>query len=141
STLRKAGPERAIARLAASRQWDDKAAARNNGREPRKASARAVACTHSFERRTTSMVTLLFRVSVALGLAGMALGIAMGIRQDFALAAAHAHLNLLGFVALFLAALYYRVVPAAAAIPLARTQAVVAVAGAIVFPSGIAGVM
>jgi hypothetical protein len=87
------------------------------------------------------MVTLLFRVSVVLGLAGMALGITMGIRQDFALAAAHAHLNLLGFVALFLAALYYRVVPAAAAAPLARTQAVVAVAGAIVFPAGIACVV
>src|ERR1041385_9014310 len=84
------------------------------------------------------MVTLLFRISVTLGLAGMALGIVMGIRQDFALAAAHAHLNLLGFVALFLSALYYRAVPAAAANPLARTQAVVAVAGAIVFPTGIA---
>ena len=84
------------------------------------------------------MVTSLFRISVTLGLAGMALGIVMGIRQDFALAAAHAHLNLLGFVALFLSALYYRAVPAAAANPLARTQAVVAVAGAIVFPTGIA---
>ena len=84
------------------------------------------------------MVTLLFRISVAFGLVGMALGIAMGIRQDFALAAAHAHLNLLGFVALFLSALYYRVVPAAAANPLARTHAAVAVAGAVVFPAGIA---
>src|ERR1043165_7430517 len=87
------------------------------------------------------MVTLLFRISVAFGLVGMTLGIAMGIRQDFALAAAHAHLNLLGFVALFLAALYYRVVPAAAAGARARVHAVLAVAGAIVFPAGIACVV
>jgi hypothetical protein len=52
------------------------------------------------------MVNALFRVSVALALVGMALGIVMGIRQEFLLAPAHAHLNLLGFVTLFLAALY-----------------------------------
>jgi hypothetical protein len=65
----------------------------------------------------------------------------MGIRQDFALMPAHAHLNLLGFVTLFLSALYYRVVPGAAASRLARYQAVVSVAGAVVFPIGIACVL
>jgi hypothetical protein len=63
------------------------------------------------------MVNALFRVSVALALVGMALGIVMGIRQEFLLAPAHAHLNLLGFVTLFLAALYYSVVPQAASQP------------------------
>jgi hypothetical protein len=87
------------------------------------------------------MVNVLFRVSVTLGLIGMALGIAMGIRQEFSLAPAHAHLNLLGFVALFLAALYYRVVPQAAATMLAKVHAVTAIVGAIVFPIGIAGVL
>jgi len=87
------------------------------------------------------MVSSLFRVSVTLGLVGMALGIVMGIRQDFTLAPAHAHLNLLGFVALFLAALYYRVVPEATQSRLARVHAVVAIAGALLFPIGIASVL
>jgi hypothetical protein len=60
------------------------------------------------------MIKSLFRLSVTIGLTGMALGIFMGIRQDFVLAPAHAHLNLVGFVTLFLSALYYRVFPQAA---------------------------
>jgi len=87
------------------------------------------------------MVSWLFRVSVLLGLFGMALGIVMGIRQDFSLAPAHAHLNLLGFVALFLAGLYYRVVPEAAASILAKVHAVAAIVGALLFPVGIASVL
>jgi len=87
------------------------------------------------------MVSWLFRVSVLLGLFGMALGIVMGIRQDFSLAPAHAHLNLLGFVALFLAGLYYRAVPEAAASILAKVHAVAAIVGALLFPAGIATVL
>jgi hypothetical protein len=87
------------------------------------------------------MTKTLFRVSVSLGLFGMAFGIVMGIRQDFVLMPAHAHLNLLGFVTMFLSALYYRVVPEAAASGLARYQAIVSVAGAVVFPIGIACVL
>jgi xanthine/uracil permease len=84
------------------------------------------------------MISAMFRVSALLGLVGMGLGIAMGIRQDFALAPAHAHLNLLGFVALFLSALYYRAVPEAGASSLAKVQGLMAMAGAILFPVGIA---
>jgi hypothetical protein len=83
------------------------------------------------------MVTVLFRVSVVLGLIGMGLGISMGIRQDFALVPAHAHLNLLGFVTLFLSALYYRTVPEAGASLVAKVQAATAIVGAIIFPIGI----
>src|SRR5215471_6381932 len=43
----------------------------------------------------------LLRVSVVIILAGMVMGMAMGMAQDFRLMPAHAHLNLLGFVALF----------------------------------------
>jgi hypothetical protein len=68
------------------------------------------------------MIKSLFRISVSLGLIGIVLGIVMGVRQDFALMPAHAHLNLLGFVTLFLSALYYRVVPEAAASGLGRRQ-------------------
>jgi uncharacterized membrane protein len=87
------------------------------------------------------MTKSLFRISVSFGLVGIILGIVMGIREDFVLMPAHAHLNLLGFVILFLSALYYRVVPEAAASGLARYQAIVSVAGAVVFPIGIACVL
>ena len=87
------------------------------------------------------MIKSLFRISVSVGLIGMAFGIFMGIRQDFALAPAHAHLNLLGFVTMFLSALYYRAFPNAAASRLAPYQAVVSAVGAILFPVGIACVL
>ena len=87
------------------------------------------------------MIKSLFRISVSLGLIGIVLGIVMGIRQDFVLMPAHAHLNLLGFVTMFLSALYYRVAPEAAASGLARYQAIVSVAGGVVFPIGIACVL
>ena len=87
------------------------------------------------------MTKSLFRISVSIALLGMAFGIFMGIKQDFALAPAHAHLNLLGFVTMFLSALYYRVHPMAAASRLAHYQAVISVVGAILFPAGIAGVL
>jgi uncharacterized membrane protein len=97
---------------------------------------------HSQENQKDKiMIKSLFRISVSLGVIGIVLGIVMGIRQDFALMPAHAHLNLLGFVTMFLSALYYRVVPEAAASRLARYQAIVSVAGAVVFPIGIACVL
>ena len=86
------------------------------------------------------MIKLLFRTSVCLGLSGMILGIVMGISQDFTLMPVHAHLNLLGFVTMFLSALYYRVVPEAAIDPLARYHAGVSSLGAVLFPLGIAAV-
>jgi hypothetical protein len=67
--------------------------------------------------------SLLLRVSTVLLLCGLVIGIVMGMREDFTLAPAHAHLNLTGFVLMFLVGLYYRIVPAAAAGPLAIIQA------------------
>ena len=49
-----------------------------------------------------------FFVAGIAGLAGMGLGMSMGIRQDFSLAPVHAHLNLLGWVTLCLYGLYHR---------------------------------
>jgi hypothetical protein len=83
------------------------------------------------------MINWLFRISVSIGLAGMVLGMAMGITQNFLLAPAHAHFLLLGYVAMFLSALYYRTVPEAAASPLAPVQAVISVVGTFLFPLGI----
>lgn len=49
-----------------------------------------------------------FVVAGLAGLLGMVLGITMGISQDFTLAPAHAHLNLLGWVTLAIYGLYHR---------------------------------
>src|SRR5665213_2311845 len=71
----------------------------------------------------------------------MLAGIVMGIEQDFALAPAHAHLNLIGGVLLFLFRLYYRLVPAAGTMRLAQVQGWLHIVGAIVFPAGVAAVV
>lgn len=84
--------------------------------------------------------SLLLRVSIVLLLLGLVIGIAMGVKQDFTFAPAHAHLNLVGGVLMFLAGLYYRLVPQAAADALAKIQASLHIAGAIIFPLGIAAV-
>jgi hypothetical protein len=82
--------------------------------------------------------SLMMRVSVVILLAGMLAGIAMGIEENFALASAHAHLNLIGGVLLFLFGLYYRLVPAAGTMPLAKVQGWLHIVGSIVFPAGVA---
>ncbi len=84
---------------------------------------------------------ILLRTSVLTLIVGMILGIVMGIRQDFALAPVHAHLNLVGFVMTFAAGLYYRLVPAAGESWLASLQATLQVLGSVTFPFGIAAVL
>lgn len=69
----------------------------------------------------------------------MIAGIAMGIQQNFVLAPAHAHLNLVGGVLLFLFGLYYRMDdPAAGRTTLARIQGWLHIFGGILLPAGIA---
>ena len=53
---------------------------------------------------------------------GMCGGILMGAKQDFTLAPAHAHLNLIGWVSLALMGFYYNANPAKAAGRLALIQ-------------------
>lgn len=83
------------------------------------------------------IASLLLRFGVATFVVGLCIGIAMGIAHDFTLAAAHAHLNLVGFVVPFVAGLYYRAVPAAGTGTLATVQAWLAVIGGVTFPLGI----
>jgi hypothetical protein len=85
--------------------------------------------------------SLLLRVSTILLLCGLVFGITMGVKQDFTLAPAHAHLNLVGFVLMFIAGLYYRVVPKAELGLLPKIQAGLHILGALVFPLGIALVL
>ena len=56
--------------------------------------------------------SLSFRLAVLFVIAGMAMGIGMAMTQDHALMPAHAHLNLLGWVSLFLFGIYYERRPA-----------------------------
>jgi hypothetical protein len=77
-------------------------------------------------------------VSVVILLVGMLAGVAMGMQEDFALQPAHAHLNLVGGVLLFLFGLYYRLIPAAGASRLAKIQGWLHIVGGILFPIGVA---
>jgi hypothetical protein len=85
--------------------------------------------------------SLMMCVSVVVLLIGMLAGIAMGITQNFVLAPAHTHLNLVGGVLLFLFGLYYRLVPAAGMTALAKVQGWLHIAGGILFPVGVAIVL
>jgi len=78
-------------------------------------------------------------VAALAALCGMALGISMAVRQDFSLAPAHAHLNLLGWVSMALYGLYYR--SARVVRPwLAWTQAAAGTTGFVAMSGGL-GVM
>jgi hypothetical protein len=85
--------------------------------------------------------SLMMCLGVVVLLIGMLAGIAMGMEQNFVLAPAHAHLNLIGGVLLFLFGLYYRLVPAAGTSALAKVQGWLHMTGAILFPAGIAVVL
>ena len=77
-------------------------------------------------------------ISLICVLAGMSLGIWMGMHQDFTLAPAHAHINLAGWVTLCLYGLVHRAFPALATAKLAPIQAFLAIVGGIALPIGIA---
>src|SRR4030081_1161791 len=85
--------------------------------------------------------SLMMCMSVVILLVGMLAGIVIGIQQNFVLAPAHAHLNLIGGVLLFLFGLYYRLVPAVGPSALAKVQGWLHMIGAIVFPVGVAVVL
>jgi hypothetical protein len=85
--------------------------------------------------------SLMMCLSAVVLLVGMLAGITMGIQQNFMLAPAHAHLNLIGGVLLFLFGLYYRLVPAAGTSTLAKVQGWLHMIGAVLFPAGVAVVL
>jgi hypothetical protein len=81
--------------------------------------------------------TLCFRAAMLLLLCGMAWGLQMAISGDHSAFPAHAHLNLLGFVALFLFGIFYRLNPAVEANRLAIPQVWIWVVGTIVMAIGV----
>ena len=82
-----------------------------------------------------------FIVAILFALAGMTLGIWMGITgpEVFNYAAVHAHINLAGWATLFLCGLWYRGAPAASSTGLAKAHFWIAVVGAILLVIGIVG--
>jgi hypothetical protein len=65
-------------------------------------------------------------------------GLAMAISEDHTTLSAHAHLNLLGWVSLFLFGLFYRLHPALDAARIARLQVMIWTAGTVVMAIGVA---
>ena len=80
---------------------------------------------------------LCFRAAVLLALAGMLWGIVMGISENHSTMPAHAHLNLLGWVSLFLFGIYYHLHPAIDRSGLASLQVWVWIAGTIIMTIGV----
>ncbi len=87
-----------------------------------------------------SIASLFIRTAVLLGLAGMLLGIFMGINQEFRFAHLHAHWNLLGWVAFFIYGAYYALVPAARQGVLPKVQYVLSLLGLFIFMAGLCSI-
>ena len=81
---------------------------------------------------------LSFRAAVIMVVAGMIWGIVMGISGDHSTFPAHAHLNLLGWVSLFLFGIYYHLHPAINRDRLAFVQVWVWIAATVVLTAGVA---
>jgi peptidoglycan/LPS O-acetylase OafA/YrhL len=81
--------------------------------------------------------SLSFQAAVVIVVAGMIWGLQMAISRDHAALPAHAHLNLLGYVSLFLFGLYYRLHPSLDRSRAALVQVAVWIAGTIVMTIGV----
>ena len=64
--------------------------------------------------------SLSFFIAVLMAAVGMVWGIVMAVSQDHSTMPAHAHLNLLGWVSLFLFGIFYRFHPSLDAARIAR---------------------
>src|SRR5690348_6286195 len=84
---------------------------------------------------------LFLQIAVVYLLAGMSLGIFMGISEDHSQTATHAHINLLGWASMGIYAVVYRTWPASASSPLAAWHFWIANVGALVLLVGVAGIM
>jgi hypothetical protein len=83
---------------------------------------------------------LSFRGAVVLAAAGMAWGLHMAISQDHQAMPAHAHLNLLGWVSLFLFGVFYQLHPAIDRSRVALAQVAIWIVATVVLATGL-GVM
>src|ERR687894_233930 len=84
--------------------------------------------------------SLSFRLAVLFVIAGMAMGIGMAASHDHSIMPAHAHLNLLGWVSLFLFGIYYKLHPALERSRIAFVQVVVWSGGTVVLTAAVAAI-
>lgn len=84
--------------------------------------------------------TWFLRFGILFAIVGMCLGIYMAASHDHTLAPVHAHINLLGWVTMFLAGLFYSVRPDCEG-RMARLHLGLAVVGLLILAPGLAGVM
>jgi hypothetical protein len=82
--------------------------------------------------------SLSFRLAVVFLFTGLAMGIGMAASQDHSIMPAHAHLNLLGWVSLFLFGMYYERRPALDAKRLALVQVGLWSVGTVVLTAAVA---
>jgi hypothetical protein len=80
---------------------------------------------------------LCFQAAVVFVVAGMIWGIIMAISDDHSAMPAHAHLNLLGWVSLFLFGIYYRLHPSLKGTTSARVQVWVWIIGTVILTIGV----
>jgi hypothetical protein len=88
----------------------------------------------------SGMPAACFKLASITALIGVSLGIYMGIFEDHRLAPVHVHLNLIGWVSLFLFGLFYKSHPTAIGMA-AAVQIAVASVGYIIMLSGLAGLL
>lgn len=81
--------------------------------------------------------SLSFRAAVVFVVAGMIWGIVMAISEDHSAMPAHAHLNLLGWVSLFLFGIYYRLHPSLEGANSALAQVWVWIIGTVILAIGV----
>jgi hypothetical protein len=84
--------------------------------------------------------SICFKLASFTALVGVSLGIYMGIGGDHTLAPVHVHLNLIGWVSLFVFGLFYKFHPQAVS-GAAIAQITMVVVGYIVMLSGLAGLL
>jgi cbb3-type cytochrome oxidase subunit 1 len=85
--------------------------------------------------------SLSFLASVIAAVTGMAWGLIMGISENHVTMPAHAHLNLLGWVSLFLIGIFYHLHPALDQSRIALVQVCVWIAGTVILTLGVAMLM
>jgi hypothetical protein len=82
--------------------------------------------------------TFSFRTATVMALAGIGMGIGMAASHDHSLMPVHAHLNLLGWVSLFLFGIYYKLNPNTDSSRLAIVQSGVWAFGTVVLTVAVA---
>jgi hypothetical protein len=90
-----------------------------------------------FQEATMKASSISFPAAVLMVLAGMVWGIVMAISQDHSAMPAHAHLNLLGWVSLFLFGIFYHLHPTIDRSRAALIQVWVWIVGTVILTVGI----